>query len=211
MTAAVFVVLARTLDGAPLLGLVESGTRGLDVERRQPVDRTRNLGRLTLAQVELPAANVIAVDDAAARGVEAIGRAIERQGGVDVERFVDFDEGGGGFQISDPDLPEPVLFVYKGSRAVIGYGEGAATDGLGTTSTLGDQQRYSDAIGALGDGYTGSLFLDAAPVLQLIENLAGTDPGYQQARPYLEPFDFIAGGTKQEGDAVRTKTLIKLK
>jgi alkylation response protein AidB-like acyl-CoA dehydrogenase len=72
MTAAVFVVLARTLDGAPLLGLVESGTRGLDVERRQPVDRTRNLGRLTLAQVELPAANVIAVDDAAARGVEAI-------------------------------------------------------------------------------------------------------------------------------------------
>lgn len=47
-TAQLVAVLARSADGEPLIALVETAGVGVRVERQEPLDRTRTLGRIVL-------------------------------------------------------------------------------------------------------------------------------------------------------------------
>ncbi|CAN5548638.1 hypothetical protein BH20ACT19_BH20ACT19_12480 [soil metagenome] len=49
-------------------------------------------------------------------------------------------------------------------------------------------------------------------MLELAESAgAASDPEYEQAKPYLEPFARLVAGTKEDGDAVLSRTRIELR
>ena len=73
---------------------------------------------------------------------------------------------------------------------------------LSPDETLDESDRFNAAKDALGDDITPSFYLDFLPIVQLVESTgqATTDPDYQAAKPYLDALDFLAAGTKTDGD-----------
>ena len=75
-------------------------------------------------------------------------------------------------------------------------------EALSPDETLADSDRFGNATEALGDDMTTSFYLDFLPILQLVESSgqAASDPDYQSAKPYLDALDFLAAGSKIDGD-----------
>ena len=47
---------------------------------------------------------------------------------------------------------------------------------------------------------------------KLIESFAGTNPGFQKAKPYLDTFGAVAAGAKDEGSGVtRSRFVVTLR
>ncbi len=120
----------------------------------------------------------------------------------------------GGFSITDPQEigPQPVVVATKGDRIVIGYGQAASQQALsgGSGQTLDSNPAFSDAAKSLG-GTDLSGFVDIATVLRLAESMgAGSDPDYQQAKPYLDKLDFAAIGAGTSGDLTTSKVVLKI-
>lgn len=71
-TADVVVALAHTLDGTPVLVVVEAGCSGLTMKREPTIDRTRSLGWLDFVDVHVPATSVLATGAAATQAIDAV-------------------------------------------------------------------------------------------------------------------------------------------
>ncbi len=120
--------------------------------------------------------------------------------------------GGTGFQINDPSVaPRPVELAQQGDKLVIGYGAGSAEASLTPAQTLADSPTFSaahDQISSLGT----DLFLDMPSVFALAESTgAKSDPGYTQAKPYLDALTYLVTGSGSSGDKAEFKAVLGLK
>jgi hypothetical protein len=120
--------------------------------------------------------------------------------------------GGTGFQINDPSLaPVPVEIAQQGDELVIGYGANSAERTLAPAQTLADSPTFSTAKGGVSDLGT-DFFLDFPSVFQLAESEgAKSDPGYVQAKPYIDALSYLVSGSGTEDDQTEVKAVLGLK
>jgi Protein of unknown function (DUF3352) len=112
--------------------------------------------------------------------------------------------GGEGFTLRDDEFAAPIHIFQREDRVVAAYGDDAARDALDPAETLGDSAEYADATKSL-DGYAISMYVTVEPILELVDSTeAGADPGWQEARPYLEPLKALVGGTAGDADKLRS-------
>jgi hypothetical protein len=102
-----------------------------------------------------------------------------------------------------------VQYALAGDRAVIGFGDRFVGRVLEVASggSLVDSDRFQTAIGRFGgQDNAGAFFLDLVALREAVEEaIPDVDamPVYAtQIRPNLEPFDYLAGVTRVEGEAV---------
>lgn len=108
------------------------------------------------------------------------------------------------FELRIPDVPAPVYAALAHERMVIAYGRSAALAALQPSSRLVDGDAFQRAAGVL-DGLDPVLVLDAPAALRLAERAAAGDPDFASAKPYLETISIIAGGSRRDGDRVRSR------
>lgn len=120
--------------------------------------------------------------------------------------------GGTGFQLNDPtQTPQPIEFAQQGDKLVIGYGANSAAQSLAPAQTLSDSPTFSSARGQVSDLGT-DLFLDLPKVFKLAESTgAKSDPGYLQAKPYLDALTYLVTGSGSKGDQAELKAVVGLK
>jgi hypothetical protein len=119
--------------------------------------------------------------------------------------------GGTGFTVRNDELPQPIHVFQRGDRVVVAYGGAAAREAARPSSTLGDAPGFASAAKALGSDFAVSTFVAVGPILKLAENLgAGSDPDFLRARPYIEPFGALVGGSRKDGDRLESRLRITL-
>jgi len=120
--------------------------------------------------------------------------------------------GGTGFQINDRSVaPVPVELAQQGDRFVIGYGANSAERSLTPAQTLSDSPTFSAARGQVSSLGT-DLFLDFPSVFALAESTgAKSDPGYRQAKPYLDALGYLVTGSGSDDDKAEFKAVLGLK
>jgi Protein of unknown function (DUF3352) len=131
------------------------------------------------------------------------------QGGV---RPLQLSGGGTGFQIFDPtEIPQPIEVAQQGDKLVIGYGANSVAQSLTPGQTLADSPTFSSARGRVADLGT-DLFLDFPAVFRLAESEgAKSDPGYLEAKPYIDALSYLVSGSGSEGDQAEVKAVLGLK
>jgi Protein of unknown function (DUF3352) len=130
------------------------------------------------------------------------------QGGV---RPLQLDGGGTGFQIFDPtEIPQPVEIAQQGDKVVIGYGANSVAQSLAPGQTLADSPTFSSARGQVADLGT-DLFLDFPAVFRLAESEgAKSEPGYLEAKPYIDALSYLVSGSGSKGDQAEVKAVLGL-
>jgi Protein of unknown function (DUF3352) len=120
--------------------------------------------------------------------------------------------GGTGFQINDPtQTPQPVEIAQQGDKLVIGYGANSVAQSLAPAQKLSDSPTFSSAKGQVSDLGT-DLFLDFPKVLKLAEAQgAKSDPGFAQAKPYIDALSYLVSGSGTKGDQAELKAVVGLK
>jgi hypothetical protein len=120
--------------------------------------------------------------------------------------------GGTGFQIKDPGLaPQAVEIAQQNDKLVIGYGANSAARSLAPADTLADSPSFSAATGQVSDLGT-DFFLSFPAVFQLAESTgANSNPGYREAKPYIEALSYLVSGSGEEGDQTEVKAVLGLK
>ncbi|HWH94924.1 MAG TPA: DUF3352 domain-containing protein [Baekduia sp.] len=137
-------------------------------------------------------------------------RTLLRRFGADVGALRGAGAGGAeGFSVSAGPLPEGIQVAAKDDTFVVAYGKDALADALGRGDTLGDSAPYKTAAGLL-DGAKPSFFLDTPQVVTLIGAVAGSDEGFQKAKPTLDAFGPAAAGSTSEGDVTRLKVAVSV-
>ena len=120
--------------------------------------------------------------------------------------------GGAGFSFSDPtEIPAPLEIAQQNDTLVIGYGANSAERALSPAQTLGDSPAFSSAEGQVSDLGT-DFFLDFPSVFQLAESTgAKSDPGYVQAKPYIDALSYLISGSETKDDQTEVKAVLGLK
>ena len=162
---------------------------------------------------ELDGALVVETSDEAAskRFIDALERLARTQGQGELQIGPLSAPGGGeGFTARGAEVPKPIHIFQKGGRVVFAYGDAAARDAVDAADTLGDSQEFTATRDSLGD-YDVSFYLLMQPLLDLVESAGEADPGYQEAKPYLDAIDAVVGGTSGDGDDLRSafKVIVK--
>ncbi len=116
-----------------------------------------------------------------------------------------------GFSITPSGAPVEVLVAVGGDKFVVAVNRSALQEALDTTRPLSDDPAYKAAGEALGDGLKPSLFIDARTVVSLVGLAAGSDPSFQQARPYLDALTTIAAGGSRDGDVAKQTVVVGLR
>ncbi len=164
---------------------------------------------------ELRAGAVIETKDpgTSGRAIEVLERLARREADPDTKVGpLTLSGGGDGFTVKSPELPHPVHVVQRGERVAIAIGDESAQSLLEPGDTLGEDAGFNDAAERLGDGFEVANFLDVAPILELVDSEGeSSDPGYQEAKPYLEPFARLVAGTRKDGDVVLSRTRIEFR
>jgi Protein of unknown function (DUF3352) len=120
--------------------------------------------------------------------------------------------GGTGFQINDPSVASaPVEIAQQGDKIVIGYGAGSAERTLAPAQSLQSNQAFTAARGQVSDLGT-DFFLDFPSVFRLAEASGSkSDPGYRQAKPYLDALSYLVTGSGTKSDQTEFKAVVGLK
>jgi hypothetical protein len=118
-----------------------------------------------------------------------------------------------GFSLSPAGVPIQVQFVQRDGKVVVGLGSGSVDQVFSPSSTLGDSDAFKAAESSLGDDFPPVAFLDFVPLLQLIEGFqqVAQDPGYQQAKPYLDHLASLAVGGRSEGSRALVRIVLGLR
>jgi Protein of unknown function (DUF3352) len=133
-------------------------------------------------------------------------------GSTGTTRPLQLSGGGTGFQINDPtEFPQPVEIAQQGDRLVIGYGANSVAQSLAPAQKLADAPSFSTAKGQIGDLGT-DFFLDFPSVFRLAEaEGAKSDPGYLEAKPYIDALTYLVTGSGSKGDQSEVKAVVGLK
>ncbi len=94
---------------------------------------------------------------------------------------------------------------------MIGYGAGSAAQSLAPAQKLSGSPTFSAAKGQVSDLGT-DFFLDLPKVFRLAESSgAKSDPGYVQAKPYIDALSYLVTGSGAKGDQAELKAVVGLK
>ena len=133
-------------------------------------------------------------------------------GGAAGVKALSLPAGGSGFQINDPsNFPQPVELAQLGDKFVIGYGNGSAQQALQPADPLAGSPTFGaakDQVAALG----ADLFLSFPQIFQLAEaEGAKQDPGYLEAKPYLDALEYLISGSGTDDGKAEAKAVLGLK
>jgi len=114
------------------------------------------------------------------------------------------------FELAMPE-GKSVVAARSEDRVVITAGADAAADALASDDRLADSGAYAEAKSVLGDDVEPSGLLWMPAVLSLASDTAAGDEDVEKAKPYLEAFSVIAGGSSRDGDRARSSFAAGLK
>ena len=115
------------------------------------------------------------------------------------------------FEAALPGAPKSIVAARSEDRVVIAYGREAAADALSPTDKLGDSDTYSEAKSVLGGDVEPGFLISIPAVVELASAASGGDPEFEKAKPYLEAFSVLAGGSSRDGDPARSSFAAGLK
>jgi hypothetical protein len=106
-----------------------------------------------------------------------------------------------------------ISFTNQGGVVIIGAGPAWVKSIVDVKpgSSLADQVRYKDAMARVGASNASSVFVDVAAVRALVEPLMAQRPDTNYAteiKPYVAPFDVLAGATSTSGDTGTIKYVL---
>jgi hypothetical protein len=163
---------------------------------------------------DLNGAMVVETSDEAASGrfIDALERIVGKSADGAKVGPLEAPGGGKGFTARIAGVDQPIHVFQRDGKFVTAYGDAAARDATDPAQKLGDSQTFADAEDALGGDYSVSFYLAVAPIIELADNSgASSDPDWQEAKPYLEPFGALVGGAKEDGDKVRSAFGVSVK
>ena len=134
----------------------------------------------------------------------------QSQAGV-AARPVKLDGAETAFEAAAPGTPKPVVAARSDDRVVIALGREAAAAALGGDSTLADSDAYESAKSVLGDDVEPSFLLSMPAVLELVQAAGKADAEFEKAKPYLEAFGVLAGGSGRDGEVARSRFAAELR
>jgi hypothetical protein len=145
------------------------------------------------------------------RTMDVLERFVRQEGGAKVSRlrFQGVDEG---FTIRSEGGPR-VDVGLAGDKFIVAAGNFQAfKEAVAPSEPLGAAPAFTSAAGTLGNGLRPSFFLDFTQVTALIGSFASENPGFQEAKPYLDTFGAIVAGAKDEGSGVtRARFVVTLR
>jgi hypothetical protein len=115
------------------------------------------------------------------------------------------------FTVAAGDAAKPIVIARGAGKVVVTYGAEAATAALKPSEKLGDSELFGRAEEVLGDDVEASFLLSLAPVVSLVESSGEAGAEWQQAKPYVEAFDIVAGGGGADGDHARARVAAGLR
>ena len=115
------------------------------------------------------------------------------------------------FEAALPGAPKSIVAARSEDRVVIAYGREAAADAFSPTDKLGDSDTYSEAKSVLGGDVEPGFLISIPAVVELASTASGGDPEFEKAKPYLEAFSVLAGGSSRDGDTARSSFAAGLK
>lgn len=160
--------------------------------------------------VDLKVGGLLEIPDAGTRNrlLAAMRTALQRSGQAKVAPL-QIDGAENGFSVQVPDLPVPINVATSGDRVAIGAGP-ATQALLSGDGGLTDSEAFGDAQDAIGGDKEISFFTQMDPIVELVESTGGDDAEFQEAKPYLEAFDFFAGGvSSQSGDTIDQRIVVR--
>ena len=159
--------------------------------------------------VDLQVGGLFEVPDAATRNrlLVAISRAVQRSGAGKVTPLT-VEGADSGFSIQVPQLPVPINVAGSGDRVAIGVGP-AAQSLLSGDGGLTGSASYEAALDALGDDNSLALLVEMEPIVDLVDSTGQSDSDFEEARPYLEAFDFFASGFQSSGGLTTTRFVVR--
>ena len=159
--------------------------------------------------VDLQVGGLFEVPDAATRNrlLVAISRAVQRSGAGKVTPLT-VEGADSGFSIQVPQLPVPINVAGSGDRVAIGVGP-AAQSLLSGDGGLTGSASYEAALDALGDDNSLALLVETEPIVDLVDSTGQSDSDFEEARPYLEAFDFFASGFQSSGGLTTTRFVVR--
>jgi Protein of unknown function (DUF3352) len=136
-------------------------------------------------------------EESSAATLDSLRRSLSRIRSLRIEPL----DGDSGFTVSPADAPVQIVVVQREGRVVAGLGEKSIDAVLEPDETLDGSDAFGSATNALGDDFAASFFLDFEPMLELFESTgADDDPGFQSAKPHLDPLDYVVTGQRHEDD-----------
>jgi Protein of unknown function (DUF3352) len=147
-------------------------------------------------------------EQASAQSLDSLERALSSDPSVDVSPLSTSEHG---FSLSPSGVPVQFQFVQRDGKVVAGLAD-SVSDVFAPSSRLADSAAYKAATGALGSDFSPTAFIDFGPLFQLVDGFpqASSDPGYQQAKPYLDHLDYLIAGTRSEGDRATVRVALGL-
>jgi hypothetical protein len=150
-------------------------------------------------------------DDAKAKA--AFGKLIgllRTQGGVNATP-VKVDGAEQAFEVRQPGVAKPIVFARGSDKAVITYGEEAASEALAPANMLGDSDTYREGKELLGDDLEPALLFSVPPIVSLASEASAGDPDFEKAKPYLDAFGTVATGGEVSDDRAHSRVVAALK
>lgn len=105
-----------------------------------------------------------------------------------------------GFSVRPGNAPVEVFAALAGDRFVLALNRTALDEAIDPARKLEDDDAFKAASEQLGDGLKPIFFLDFPKVGGLIGLAAAGQPGYAEAKPYLDKITTVVAGSKREGD-----------
>ena len=139
--------------------------------------------------------------------LERLRETLEREPSIELEPL---DIEGGGFEIVIVGAPVQVPVVVREGRLVVGLGTDSVEEAFAAGEPLGESEALEAATEELGDDLEPTFFFDFEPLVELVESTgqAAGDPGYAEAKPYLDALDFLVVGQTSEDERVRFRATL---
>jgi Protein of unknown function (DUF3352) len=112
------------------------------------------------------------------------------------------------------EIPEPAatqrVVVLAGERVVAAYGEEAAIAALESSEPLSDSEPFQAASEGLGEDFTPSGYFDVNAIQTLAEASGASQfVEYEEnVKPWLDPFEYVTFGTREEGERLVQRFVI---
>jgi hypothetical protein len=159
---------------------------------------------------DIGGALIVQTDDRQATldALEQIQPLLEGQGAT-VEQVE--EDGVEGLEAQFEGLPLPVYLVVADERFLVAIGDAALESAVQPRGALGDDRGFTQAAGALGGGLQPNFYASVPGLLGLAEAFGlAQDPSLRQARPYLDAFTALVGGSSREGEVSRNRLVLGL-
>ncbi len=161
----------------------------------------------------LGGALVVESDDeqASAQTLNDLQQELSRNPSLDVSPLS--EAGAQGFSVAPAGVPIQFQFVQREGKVIAGLGSESVDDVFAPSSMLDDSDSFKAAAAALGSDFAPLVFWDFEPMFELVNGIPDTanDPGYQQAKPYLDHLDYLVVGARAEGDRTAARTVLGLR